>query len=384
MQYQLQIYLAGTQGKKPLLPVSPEAMEKKASEVMKPEAYDYIAGGAGSEITKDRNRKAFQCWQIVPRMLRDVSQRNGSVNLFGVEYPSPVMLAPVGVLSIAHQEAEVAVAKAAVQLQVPQIVSTVSSKTLEEIGAVHGGHPHWFQLYWGRDNAFTASLLARAEKAGFSAVVVTLDTRLFAWRERDIQNAYLPFLYNEGLSNYLTDPVFLEKVGDPRADKMKTLMHFAYCFSNPGSTWADLSFIRNHTRLPLIVKGILHPDDAQMAIDAGADGLIVSNHGGRQLDGSIAAIDALEGVAAAVGGRTTILFDSGIRRGADVFKAMALGAKAVLLGRPYAYGLALGGEQGVWEVLANLLADVDLTLGLAGCNSWDEVTRENVIHSPYC
>ncbi|MDQ6845784.1 MAG: alpha-hydroxy-acid oxidizing protein, partial [Bacteroidota bacterium] len=301
-----------------------------------------------------------------------------SIELFGTKLPSPVLLGPVGVLSIAHPEAEVAVARAAKDLQVPQVVSTVSSKTIEEIAAVHGDHPHWFQLYWGRNNDFTRSMISRAEKSGYSAIVVTLDTRLFAWRERDIQNAYLPFLYNEGLANYFSDPVFLAAIGDPAKDKIQTMMHFANCFSNPSSTWNDLAVIRNSTKLPVIVKGIQHPDDAKKAIDHGADGIIVSNHGGRQLDGAIGALDTLEAISDAVANETTILFDSGIRRGADVFKAMALGAKAVLLARPYAYGLAIAGEQGVKEVLANLLADVDLTLGLAGCNSWDEVTRDRL------
>ncbi|MEP7230591.1 MAG: lactate 2-monooxygenase [Ginsengibacter sp.] len=381
MQHQMQIYIAGTQNIKPTLPVSFEELEKRASEVMTAEAFAYIAGGAGAETTIENNKKAFNNWQIIPRMMGDVSKRSISTRLFGVNLPGPVLLGPVGVLSIAHPEAEVAVARASKALKVPQVVSTVSSKTIEEIGAVHGDHPHWFQLYWGRNNDFTRSIISRAEKAGYSAIVVTLDTRLFAWRERDIQNAYLPFLYNEGLANYFTDPVFLAAVGDPAKDKMQTMMHFANCFSNPSSTWSDLAVIRECTKLPVILKGIQHADDAKKAIDHGADGIIVSNHGGRQLDGAIGALDTLEGIADAVGEKTTLLFDSGIRRGADVFKAMALGAKAVLIARPYAYGLALAGEQGVKEVLANLLADVDLTLGLAGCNSWAEVTKDKLYHA---
>lgn len=378
MQYQLQIYFAGTQNVKPQLPVSFEELEKKASEVMKPEAFAYIAGSAGSEITTYNNKAAFNHWQIIPRMMGDVSKRSIAIELFGMQLPSPVLLAPVGVLSIAHPEAEVAVARAAKSMRVPQIVSTVSSKTIEEIGAVHDDHPHWFQLYWGRNNDFTRSIIGRAEKAGYTAIVVTLDTRLFAWRERDIKNAYLPFLYNEGLANYFSDPVFLAEVGDPAKNKMQTMMHFANCFSNPSSTWNDLAVIRECTKLPVIVKGIQHPDDAKKAIDHGADGIIVSNHGGRQLDGAIGALDTLAGISDEVTDKTTILFDSGIRRGADVFKAIALGAKAVLLGRPYAYGLALAGEQGVKEVIANLLADVDLTMGLTGCISWKEVTRDRL------
>ena len=378
MQYQLQIYFDGTKNIKPQLPVSFEELEQRASEVMKPEAFGYIAGSAGSEITTSNNKEAFNHWQIIPTMMGDVSQRSIAIELFGMQLPTPVLLAPVGVLSIAHPEAEVAVARAAKNLRVPQIVSTVSSKTIEEIGIVHGEHPHWFQLYWGRNNDFTRSIIGRAEKAGYGAIVVTLDTRLFAWRERDIKNAYLPFLYNEGLANYFSDPVFLAEVGDPAKDKMETMVHFANCFSNPSSTWNDLSVIRECTKLPIIVKGIQHPDDAKKAIDHGADGIVVSNHGGRQLDGAIGAIDTLAGIADVVADKTTILFDSGIRRGADVFKAMALGAKAVLVGRPYAYGLALAGEHGVKEVIANLLADIDLTMGLAGCTSWKEVTRDKL------
>jgi len=381
MQYQLQIYFAGMQKVKPRLPVSFEELEKRASEVMTPEAFGYIAGSAGSEITTHNNKEAFNHWQIVPRMMGDVSQRSTAIELFGMQLPTSVLLAPVGVLSIAHPEAEIAVARAAKNLRLPQVVSTVSSKTIEEIAKANDGNPCWFQLYWGRNNDFTKSIIGRAEKAGYSAIIVTLDTRLFAWRERDIKNAYLPFLYNEGLANYFSDPVFLEQIGDPAKDKMKTMMHFANCFSNPSSTWDDLSIIRDCTKLPVIVKGIQHPDDAKKAIDNGADGIIVSNHGGRQLDGAIGAIDTLEGIADAVGNKTTILFDSGIRRGADVFKAMALGAKAVFVGRPYAYGLALAGEDGVKEVIANLLADIDLTLGLAGCNSWKEVTKDNLHYS---
>lgn len=379
MKYQLEIYFAGTHNVKPLLPVSFEELEQKAREVMTPEAFGYIAGGAGAETTIRNNKEAFNKWQIVPRMMGDVSNRTIEVELFGTKFPTPLLVAPVGVLSIAHPEAELAVASAAKALQVPQIVSTVSSKTIEEIGGALGDHPHWFQLYWGRDNDFTRSIIGRAEKAGYSALVVTLDTRLFAWRERDIQNAYLPFLYNEGLANYNTDPVFLAAVDDPAKNKMQAMMHFANCFSNPASSWSDLSVIRNATKLPVILKGIQHPDDAKKAIDHGADGIIVSNHGGRQMDGAIGSLEALAWVAAAVAGKTTVLFDSGIRRGADVFKAMALGARAVLIGRPYAYGLALAGERGVKEVLANLLADVDLTLGLAGCTSWADVTR-NALH----
>ncbi len=378
MQRQLQIYFAGMQGIKPQLPVSYEALEQKAREVMKPEVFAYVAGSAGAETTTHNNIAAFNKWQIVPRMLGDVSKRSMEIELFGKKLPSPVLLGPVGVLSIAHPEAEVAVARAAKAMNVPQVVSTVSSKTIEEIAATHGDHSHWFQLYWGSNNDFTRSIIQRAEKAGYSAIVVTLDTRIFAWRERDIQNAYLPFLVGEGLANYISDPAFMAAVGNTE-DKMKMMMEFAYCFSNASSTWKDVEIIRNCTKLPVILKGIQHPVDAKKAIDHGADGIIVSNHGGRQLDGAVGALDMLNTIAGAVGDKTTILFDSGIRRGADVFKAMALGAKAVLVARPYVYALALAGEEGVKQIIGNLLADIELTLGLAGCTGWQDVTTEMLL-----
>ncbi|MEO6290963.1 MAG: alpha-hydroxy-acid oxidizing protein [Ginsengibacter sp.] len=383
MKYQLQIYFAGTQNIKPQIPVSFEELEQKAYEILTPEAFGYVAGGAGAGSTIKNNKEAFSHWQIIPRMMGDVSNRSIATELFGTTYPTPVLLAPMGVLSIVHPQAELAVARASKVLQVPQIVSNVSSKTIEEIAGIHGDHPHWFQLYWGRNNDFTRSMISRAEKAGYTAIIVTLDTRLFAWRERDIQNAYLPFLYNDGLANYFSDPAFLAEVGDPAKDKMQTMVHFANCISNPASTWEDLSVIRDCTRLPVIVKGIQYPDDAKKAIDHGADGIIVSNHGGRQMDGAIGAIDTLAPIADHVADKTTLLFDSGIRRGADVFKAMALGARAVLIGRPYAYALAINGEEGVKEVISNLIADIDLTLGLAGCTCWTEVTRDRLHHQHF-
>lgn len=378
MQYQLKIYFEGAQQKKPQLPVAFEELEARAMKEMAPEAFAYIAGGAGGETTMHNNKEAFNRWRILPRMMGDVSARTTEVELFGTKLPHPVLLGPIGVLSIAHADAEVGVAKAATALHLPQVVSTVSSRTMEEIAAVHKDNPHWFQLYWGRNNDFTRSLLTRAEKAGYSAIVVTLDTRVFAWRERDIQHAYLPFLYQLGLANYLSDPVFRSLLGDGAKDPMKVMMTFAACFSNASTTWNDLKVIREMTHLPLIVKGIQHPDDARKAIDQGVDGVIVSNHGGRQCDGAVGSLDTLDGIVGAVGDKATVLFDSGIRRGADVFKAMALGARSVLVARPYAYGLALGGAQGVQEVMMNLLADTELTLGLAGCSSWKEATRDRL------
>ena len=380
---QLEIYNLGLTGKRPAQPVSVDELAHQAREVLAPEAFDYLAGGAGAEETMRANRDAFRRWRIVPRMLRDVARRDLGVEVLGRRLPAPLMLAPIGFQGVLHQGAELATARAAGSLGVPLILSTASSSTLEDVAAAMGDVPRWFQLYWPRDDELAASFLRRAEAAGYGAIVVTLDTHLLSWRERDLRNAYLPFLRGEGLANYFSDPVFRAAIGgDPKVHQARALEHFARIFSDPSRTWDDLARLREATRLPILLKGILHPDDASRAVDLGAAGVIVSNHGGRQVDGAVAALDALPGVVRAVGERTTVLFDSGIRRGADVIKALALGARGVLLGRPYAYGLAVAGEEGVREVLANLLADLDLTLGLCGCASVAELGRANLAEAP--
>jgi isopentenyl diphosphate isomerase/L-lactate dehydrogenase-like FMN-dependent dehydrogenase len=370
------IYMTG----RPQQPVAVEELERKAKEVMTPEAYDYLAGGAGSEDTMRANREAFRRWRLVPRFLRNVAQRDLSVDVLGQRLSVPFLLAPIGVQSIIHKDAELAVAKAAASLGVGMVLSTLSSVPLEQIAAALGNVPRWFQLYWPRSPELTASFLQRAERAGYSALVVTLDTYFLAWRDRDLQNAYLPFLRGEGLANYLTDPVFRAALpAPPEKDPVAAVRLFNQVYSDARRTWADLAFLRKHTRLPILLKGILDPDDARKAVDFGVEGIIVSNHGGRQLDGAVAALDALPRVVGAVGDRTTILFDSGIRRGADLLKAVALGARAVLLGRPYGYGLAVGGEAGVREFLQNFLADLDLSLGLTGRASLAEVNRDCLV-----
>ena len=382
LRRQMEIYHAGLAGKVPAQPVSVDELELQAKSVLKTEAFDYVAGAAGSEQTMRANREAFGRWRIVPRFLRDVSRRDLGVDVLGLRLRAPVMLAPIGVQGILHKEGELAVARAASSLGVPMILSTVSSYPMEEVAGALGDTARWFQLYWPRDDELAASFIQRAELAGFGAIVVTLDTYLLAWRERDIQNAYLPFFHGDGLANYFSDPVFRKAVGgDVQSNLVRALEYFGQVFSDPSRSWDDLGRLCQSTRLPVVVKGALHPDDARRAVDKGVAGVIVSNHGGRQLDGGVAALDALPGVVDAVGDRTTVLFDSGIRRGADVFKAVALGARAVLLGRPYAYGLAVAGEQGVHDVLANLIADIDLTLGLAGCASFDEVGRASLVET---
>lgn len=379
---QFEIYLAGLQGQRPVLPLDPDELERQAKERLSAEAYNYVARGAGAEETLRANRAAFARWHIVPRMLRDVARHDLRCRVLNTELPAPLLLAPIGVQSIVHAEAEVAAARAAASLGLPFVLSTASSRSIEEVAAAMGAAPRWFQLYWGKNPELTASLLSRAERAGYGAVVVALDTALLGWREPDLQAAYLPFLLGQGLANYFSDPVFRAALpAPPEQNPQAAIGYFVSIFGNPALTWNDLAFLRAHTSLPIILKGILHPDDAARAVAHGMDGIIVSNHGGRQVDGAIAALDALPGIADVVGDTAALLFDSGIRRGADAIKALALGARAVLVGRPYLWGLALGGEAGVREVLRNVLADLDLTMALSGYAAPAELTPAALVRA---
>jgi lactate 2-monooxygenase len=328
------------------------------------------------------NREAFRRWRIVPRMLRDVSRRDLGTSVCGTAMPAPVLLAPVGVQGVIHPDAELAVARGAASVGVPMVLSSVSSRTIEEVAEALGDCPRWLQLYWPRDPDLVASLVHRAERAGYGAIVITLDVWLLGWRPRDLELAYLPFLHGEGMANYLSDPVFRAALdAPPEEDMAGAVRRYLSVFSDPSATWERLSFLRASTRLPILLKGILHPDDARRAADHGVDGIVVSNHGGRQVDGAIAALDALPAVIDAVPESLPVLFDSGIRTAADVVVALALGARAVLLGRPYVWALAVGGEAGVAELLRNLLAELDLTLALTGHTRPDELGRGALVRA---
>ncbi|MFE9675523.1 lactate 2-monooxygenase [Streptomyces sp. NPDC006259] len=365
--FQYEIYLNGMTGAVPRLPTDLSRLEELTERRLGPGPVGYVAGAAGDGSTARANLAALERRRIVPRMLRDVRERDLSVEVLGRSLPAPVALAPVGVLSIMHPEAEPAAARAAAAQGVPFILSSASSTPMEEVAAAMGDAERWFQLYWSKDREVARSFLGRARAAGFSVLVVTLDTPLLAWRPRDLDRAYLPFLHGVGTANYFTDPAFLAGLAKPvREDPNAAVTHFVNLFSDPGKAWPDLAFLREHWDGPTVLKGVLHPDDARLAADAGMDGVVVSNHGGRQVAGSVAAADALPRVAAAVGDRLTVLFDSGVRGGGDVFKALALGARAVLLGRPYVYGLGLDGQPGVEHVIRCLLAELDLTLALSG------------------
>jgi L-lactate dehydrogenase (cytochrome) len=380
--FQYEIYARGLVGETPELPLTADALEELARERLNPPAFGYVAGGAGAERTMRANREAFERWKIVPRMLRDVAARDLRTAVLGIELPAPLLLAPIGVQSIVHPEAELATGRAAAERGLPFILSTAASHSIEQVAEAVGEAARWYQLYWPRDRDLASSFVARATEAGYAALVVTLDTWMLGWRPRDLQNAYLPFLKGEGVANYFSDPVFraaLEK--PPEEDLGSAIGHWAYQFSNPSVTWSDLDWLRDQTELPIVLKGILHADDARRALESGVDGVIVSNHGGRQVDGAIGALDALAPVRDAVGGELAVLFDSGIRTGADIFKAIALGADAVCVGRPYVWGLGLDGQAGVEQVLRCLLAELDLTLGLSGYTSVEQLDASALTRS---
>lgn len=404
------IFVDGVAGRKPTVPADADRLREQARRAMSPEAFAYVAGGAGTESTATANRRAFERWRIVPRVLRNVERRDTSIELFGDRLPAPVLLAPIGVLEMAHPDGDLAVAEAAAAEGVPMIFSSQASYPMEDCAALMGDSPRWFQLYWSTSDELVASFVRRAEACGCRAIVLTLDTTMLGWRPRDLDLAYLPFLRGMGIAQYTSDPVFRAGLDDldtsqadgpplslstlnvaleqlrnypgPWSEKLRSgnaraaVQQFIAIYSRPSLTWDDLGFLRDLTDLPILLKGILHPDDADEAVARGMDGVIVSNHGGRQVDGAVGALEMLPAIVDAVDGRIPVLFDSGIRTGADVFKALALGATAVCLGRPYVYGLAIAGRRGVQEVIANLLADIDLTMGLAGCTSVEEITAE--------
>ena len=377
-----EIYQRGLAGHRPDLPMTADGLEAAARHVLPAETLSYVIGGASTERTIAANREAFARWRIVPRMLRGVTERELSTTVLGTSMTAPVLTAPVGVLGLVHPDADLAVARAAAGLGLASVLSTASSTTLEDVAAAAPDAPRWFQLYWPRDPQLAESLVRRADAAGYQAIVVTVDTWTLGWRPRDLALAHLPFLQRKGIANYLSDPVFQARLGAP-PEKSEQAMQAAIgvwmeVFGNPTLGWSDLAQLREWTRLPVLVKGICHPDDARAALDHGVDGLVVSNHGGRQVDGSRAALDCLPGVVAAAGG-APVLLDSGIRCGADVVIALALGAQAVLVGRPWIYGLGLAGQRGVDHALRVILADLDLTLALAGYSQPSHLDAHSVV-----
>ncbi|QCQ94060.1 alpha-hydroxy-acid oxidizing protein [Rhodococcus sp. SGAir0479] len=376
---QNEIYLTGLSGARPELPMTAAGLEQRARAELSAEAYAYIAGSASTERTAAANLAAFTRHALVPRMLRGTSApdaRDLSVDILGTRLAAPVLTAPIGVLGLVREHGEAIVGEVAAELGVGSVLSTAASSTIEDVGAVSGEN-WWYQLYWPADDELAQSLVQRAAKAGAKAIVVTVDTPGMGWRPKDLELGHLPFLKAQGIANYLSDPVFRSRLAAPPEESAEAMqiavLTWVSMFGNHVLRASDIARINEWTGLPVLVKGIVHEDDAQAVVDGGAAGVIVSNHGGRQVDGAIAALDALGPVAAAVGDRATVLLDSGIRCGADVLIALALGADAVLYGRPWVYGLGLAGAEGVRHALRILLADLDVTMGLAGFKSVAEV-----------
>jgi lactate 2-monooxygenase len=352
-------------------------LEARAQAALPRSVWSYVAGGAGDERTQRANVSAFDHWGLIPRMFVGAAHRDLSLELFGMTLPSPVFMAPIGVIGLCAQDGhgDLATARAAARTGVPMVVSTLSVDPMEQVAAEFGDTPGLFQLYTPTDRDLAASLVHRAEAAGYRGIVVTLDTWVTGWRPRDLATANFPQLRGHCLSNYTSDPVFRASLQrTPEEDPRAAVLHWAQIFGNP-LTWDDLSWLRSLTTLPLIVKGICHPDDARRARDGGVDGIYCSNHGGRQANGGLPALDALPAVVEAAEGMP-VLFDSGVRSGADIVKALALGATAVGIGRPYAYGLALGGVDGIVHVLRALLAEADLIMAVDGYPALTDLTPE--------
>ena len=365
--YQNEIYFAGLRGEMPKLPVDFASLYERARQAMSPVMLNYVDGGCGNEHTQRWNVTAFDHWGLMPRMLRACAIPDQSIDLFGLRLPSPIFMAPIGVIGLCSQDGhgDLAVARASAISGVPMMGSTLMNDPLETVLDACGETPAFFQLYTPKDNDVAASLVQRAEKAGAKAIAVTLDTWVTGWRPRDLNTSSFPQLRGKVLENYFTDPAFRKLLAKPpEGDRVAATMKWAELFGRP-LTWDDLPWLRSLTKLPMILKGICDPDDARRAIDAGFDAIYCSNHGGRQANGGLATIDLLPDIVAAVG-KTPVLFDSGVRSGTDVVKALALGATAVGIGRPYAFGLALGGTEGVVHVLRSILAEADLLMAING------------------
>ncbi|KAE8351360.1 FMN-dependent dehydrogenase [Aspergillus coremiiformis] len=383
--YQSVIYSRGAmKGIQPNVTTDPRLLEEQARKALDARSFNYVAGGAGEKATMDSNRLAFRQWKLVPRMLRQVDNQDLSVELFGQRYPNPVLMAPVGVQSLFHEDKETGLAEACTKVGIPYILSTASTSSIEEVAKANGNGARWFQLYWPQDDDVTLSLLKRAKANGFSVLVVTLDTWALAWRPADLDNAFVPFIKGVGNQVGFSDPVFRAKFEKKSGSKIEediigaSRAWISDVFPGRPHTWEHIDFLRKNWDGPIVLKGIQHVEDAKMALKAGCDGIVVSNHGGRQVDGAIGSLDVLPEIVEAVGDKITVLFDSGIRTGADIVKALCLGAQAVLVGRPVIYGLAIDGREGAKSVMRGLLADLWQTMSLAGICTVAECTRDKV------
>ncbi|KAL2871499.1 lactate 2-monooxygenase [Aspergillus lucknowensis] len=384
-EYQTEIYGQGALlGLKPNVTTDPRLLEEQARKTLSSRSYNYVAGGAGEKATMDSNRLAFRQWKLIPKMLRKMDNQDLSVNIFGQKYPTPLVMAPVGVQSLFHEDRETGLAEVCTEVGVPYTLSTASTSSIEDVANASGEGRRWFQLYWPGDDEITLSLLKRAKDGGFSVLVVTLDTWSLAWRPADLDNAYIPFIRGVGNQVGFSDPVFRKKFETETGSRVEedivgaSRAWIANVLSTAHHTWDQISFLRKNWDGPLVLKGIQHVDDARLAVEAGCDGIVVSNHGGRQLDGAVGSLEVLPEIVDAVGDKLTVLFDSGIRTGSDIIKALCLGAKAVLVGRPVIYGLSIDGKNGAKSVLRSLQADLWQSMSLAGICTVAECTRDKI------
>ncbi len=370
-------------GQKSAYPYTYAELEAQAAELLGPELFDYVAGGAGDESTARGNATAFERWGIVPRMFGGAAERDLSIELFGRRYPTPLLMAPIGVVGVMHasQHGDLEVARAAAATGVPMVASTLTQDPMEDVAAELGETAGFYQLYTPKDRELAESFVQRAEAAGYAGIVVTLDTWALGWRPRDLRHASMPQLKGAGLANYFSDPVFLSRLEkSPEEDLASATLAFAQIFGDPALSWNDLAWLRGLTDLPLILKGICHPEDVHRARDGGVNGIYCSNHGGRQA-ASAPTLEFLPPIVAAAADMP-VIFDSGVRSGVDVVKALALGATAVGVGRPYGWGITLGGAQGAEHVLHCLLAEADLTMGLNGYRSVADLKPDVLIRLP--
>ncbi|MBK8296322.1 MAG: alpha-hydroxy-acid oxidizing protein [Saprospiraceae bacterium] len=399
--------LAGT---KPCIPVSFELLQLEASKKLSKNAFDYIFTGAGTNQGVTNNRESFKRYRIKPHMLQGCENPSLETQIFNNRFPLPFYFSPIGVLELAHLNADLELAIAAKNTGLTMIYSNQASKSMETCSSLLGTSNKWFQLYFSKSRELVESLVSRAEQNGCTALVLTLDTTTIGWRVMDLENAYLPFIYGKGLAQYTSDPVFnklmnsnkhntptksvsnrpgffdtleiLKSYPDTLLNNLKTgnsvkaIRCFFDLYSNPDLSWDDITWLRTITKLPIVLKGILHEEDARKALDSGIDGIIVSNHGGRQIDQVFSSLDALRQIKKILPSSYPLLFDSGIRSGTDIFIALALGAKAIGIGRPYVYALALKGHVGVETLVQNLASELMITMSLCGCKSIETITSD--------